>query len=110
MKNTINRDVINSVKQYLRSLKNRGLDVRQAIIFGSQVTGKTHPWSDIDLVVVSPQFDKKNCRNDIHLLWRVAIRVDSRIEPIPCGVIQWEKDDSNAIIDIARREGKSFAV
>ena len=29
----------------------------------------------------------------------------SRIEPIPCGLKQWEEDDASAIIEIARRNG-----
>jgi hypothetical protein len=40
------------------------------------------------------------------LLWRVAARTDSRIEPIPCGERQWVEDRSSAILEIARREGQ----
>jgi hypothetical protein len=45
-------------------------------------------------------------RSAVNLLWRVAARTDSRIEPIPCGSLQWRDDDSSAIIEIARREGE----
>jgi hypothetical protein len=45
-------------------------------------------------------------RTFINLLWRIAARVDSRIEPIPCGSRQWREDDSSAVIEIARREGE----
>ena len=38
-------------------------------------------------------------------LWCLAARIDSRIEPIPCGEREWERDDSRAVIEIARREG-----
>jgi hypothetical protein len=46
----------------------------------------------------------------VDLLWRIAARIENRIEPIPCGEKQWEEDDSSAIIEIARREGERIAV
>jgi hypothetical protein len=33
-------------------------------------------------------------------------KIDPRIEPIPCGGIQWREDDSSAIIEIARQDVK----
>ena len=42
----------------------------------------------------------------INLLWRVAARTDSRIEPIPVGQQQYQADDTSTIIEIARREGQ----
>lgn len=65
-----------------------------------------HQWSDIDLLVISPQFDSMQDRSAINLLWRLTARIDSRIEPIPCGSRQWLEDDSSAIIEVARREGE----
>jgi hypothetical protein len=87
-------------------LVQRGIPVHQGIIFGSQVSGQPHTWSDIDLLVVSPQFDGERKREDVNLLWRVATRTDSRIEPIAVGQRQFEEDDTSAIIEMARREGQ----
>ena len=50
-----------------------------------QAEGATHQWSEIDVLVVSPRFDAPRRRQDVDLLWQVAARTDSRIEPIPCG-------------------------
>jgi hypothetical protein len=41
----------------------------------------------------------------VYTLWRIAAATDSRIEPVPAGKIQFETDDENAIIEIARRTG-----
>jgi hypothetical protein len=62
------------------------------------------------VLVVSPRFDDTHQREDINLLWRIAARVDSRIEPIAIGARQFEEDDSSAIIEIARREGKIISL
>ena len=103
--------VVSIVQRYLRSLQTQGLVVRFGIVFGSQATGKADEWSDIDLLVVSPQFDRERNRQDTGLLWRMAARTDSRLEPIPCGERQWQEDDSSPLVEIARRQGEriSFA-
>ena len=102
----VEQSVLISVKNYLSALTARGFPVERAVIFGSRVNGQADEWSDIDLLVISPQFDEMKDRTYINLLWRVAARTDSRIEPIPCGSRQWREDDTNAIIEIARREGE----
>ena len=76
------------------------------VIFGSQARGNATKWSDIDLLVVSPEFDMSRDRKKIDGLWHITARTDSRIEPIACGEKQWMEDDSSAIIEIARREGE----
>ena len=106
----VNRSVVAGVRKYLRFLRDQGFLVRFGVVFGSQARGTANLSSDIDLLVVSPRFDKSRKRRDVCLLWRAAVRTDDRIEPIPCGVKQWETDDSSAIIEIARREGKKIKV
>ncbi|MEE8392622.1 MAG: nucleotidyltransferase domain-containing protein [Anaerolineae bacterium] len=102
----VDESIIRIVRQYLRNLIERGIPIQHGIIFGSQVSGHPDTWSDIDLLVVSPRFDGERRRADVDLLWHVAARSDSRIEPIPVGQRQFEEDDSSAIIEIARREGQ----
>jgi predicted nucleotidyltransferase len=97
--------VIKSVQEFLSVLEREGTPVRFGVIFGSQATGNANEWSDIDLLVVSPRFDENYSRENLHDLWYLAAKVDERIEPIPCGEIQWREDDSNLIIDVARKEG-----
>ena len=102
----VNETIINIVKQYLQALVEQGIPVHQGVIYGSYAAGQPDFWSDIDLLVVSPRFDEERNRDDINLLWRVAARTDSRIEPIAVGQQQFAEDDSSAIIEVARREGR----
>jgi predicted nucleotidyltransferase len=102
----LEQSVLTSVRNYLAALTSQGIVVERLVVFGSQAKGQAHEWSDIDLLVISPQFDNMKDRSTVNLLWRVAARTDSRIEPIPCGSRQWRDDDSSAIIEIARREGE----
>ena len=97
--------IVDAVKNYLVAVKAQGIPIEKGVIFGSQVRGRTDEWSDIDLLVISRRFDQTRTRSDINLLWRIAARTDSRIEPVPVGRQQFIEDDSSAIIEIARREG-----
>lgn len=102
----LEQSVRKALKNYLEAVASAGITVEQAVVFGSQTQGNAGEWSDIDLIVISPQFDEMKDRTLINLLWRIAARIDSRIEPIPCGSRQWREDDSSAILEIARREGE----
>lgn len=98
--------IMTSVLAYLKKLSEAGFNIRFAVIFGSYVSGKNTQFSDIDLMVVSPDFDNMISRESVNKLWRIAARTDSRIEPIPCGQSQWASDVSTPIIEIARIEGQ----
>lgn len=102
----VDESIVLIVRQYLNNLRKQGLPITYGVVFGSQATGSTDRWSDIDLLVISPRFDQLQKRADINLLWRVAARTDSRIEPIPVGQQQYQNNDTSTIIEIARREGQ----
>jgi hypothetical protein len=106
----VDEKIVKAVQQYLKVLVEQGIPVSQGVIFGSQATGQATQWSDIDLLVISSRFDQPRTRADVNLLWRIAARTDSRIEPIPVGQKQFEQDDSSAVIEMARREGQVVGV
>ena len=103
----VEESIIMSVKKYLTELIKLGIPVQYGILFGSctQESGSDR-WSDIDLLVISPHFDKKYPREDVELLWVTAGRIDSRIEPIPVGLHRFETDGGSPLLTIARREGQ----
>lgn len=100
------RSVIETARLYLRTVHNNGIPVSFGVLFGSQARGTADDQSDIDLLVVSPHFDGKKNRRETSLLWRLTLNTDTRVEPIPVGEREWKEDDSRAILEIARREGK----
>lgn len=106
----VEKSIVEKVKKYLFVVRESGVPVSFGVIFGSRVTGEADKWGDIDLIVVSPRFDRKRSRKDIDLLWRLTVRTDNRIEPIPCGEIQWKNDDGSTIIEIARRQGEKVSI
>jgi predicted nucleotidyltransferase len=100
----VEQAVVENVRRYLASLANLGIHSRRAVLFGSFARGDADRDSDIDLVVIAPEFDGRCDASLVKALWR-ATAADDRIEPIPCGEKEWESGDGRPILEIARREG-----
>jgi len=96
--------VITLVKRYLAALPSLGIRASRAVLFGSAALSEAKEYSDIDLVVIAPEFDGSREISLIKALWR-ATAGDSRIEPIPCGEKEWETEQGRPILEIVRREG-----
>lgn len=102
----VDRKIIRIVDQYLTNLIGSGMDISFCVLFGSQATNKATESSDIDVLVVSNEFDLPFERSAVNRLWRVAARTDSRLEPIPVGLQAYSgPDTASAIIAEARRTG-----
>ena len=101
----VDQAVLTVVHRYLQRVAEAGIPVRFGVLFGSQITGHVHEWSDIDLVVVSPLFDENRHYKTVGKLWRVAHDTDNRIEPVACGARQWDEDNYTPLFEIARTEG-----
>jgi predicted nucleotidyltransferase len=97
--------IVGAVRRYLAVLPGVGIHASRAILFGSFARGDADQDSDIDLVVVAPEFDAGRDYDAIKGLWETTILADIRIEPIPCGEKEWESGDGRPILEIARREG-----
>lgn len=101
-----NKRIVKSIRNYLKAVAQTGIPVKYGVLFGSYARGQEHEWSDIDLLVISPRYDKKWTHKDWGKLWIIAANTDSRIEPIPVGEKQFKKSRDSMIIEIARREGQ----
>jgi len=106
----VENPIIEIIKKYLSALEKFGIHSRRAILFGSFANGKADENSDIDLIVISPEFDRPKEYELINKLWIATLKADSRIEPIPCGEKEWETDQSRPILEIARREGVEITI
>lgn len=102
------RTILRVVQNYLEIVRRAGIHVDRAILFGSHVRREAHPDSDIDIIVIAPEFDEPNNEKWMNLLWELRAKSDSRIEPVPVGQRQWQEDNTSSIIEIARREGEEI--
>ncbi len=97
--------IIAAIGRYVKTLGSFGIHTRRLVLFGSFARGDADEFSDIDLIVIAPEFDGLRERTLVEKLWEATISADNRIEPIPCGEREWERDQGRPIIEIARREG-----
>ena len=97
-------DVINIVRAYLVILKQAGINIDKAYLYGSYARDEANIDSDIDLLLVSSQFDT----DDDYVLakpWLYTNRVDYRIEPLSIGLKKFTSDDTSPIIEVVRQTG-----
>ncbi|MFH1259806.1 MAG: nucleotidyltransferase domain-containing protein [Elusimicrobiota bacterium] len=79
---SINKKEINLIQKYKQLLKEKGIKVSRVLLFGSHVKGTATTDSDIDLAVISSQFGKDSLK-EMMFLRKLAIKIDSHIEPLP---------------------------
>jgi predicted nucleotidyltransferase len=76
------QEIENIIKRYVNELGRLGVEVSQVILYGSYGKGNPKDYSDIDLAVVSPTFQKLDVFERQLLLSRAHHNFDEPIEPI----------------------------
>ena len=94
------------VRSFVALIKKQGITVSRVILFGSYAKGKSTPDSDIDLAVISPQFGRDSMQ-ELMLLRKLAIRIDSQLEPIPFSLSEF-KDKYSSLSNEIRQYGISL--
>lgn len=79
---SLEKKELNLINKYISLLKQKGIKVSQVILFGSHAKGNAKPDSDIDVAVISVQFGRNNLK-EMMLLRKLALEIDSHIEPLP---------------------------
>lgn len=78
----LKKNELNVINKYVNLLKQEGVEVSKVILFGSYAKGTAKPESDIDIAIISSQFGKNNLK-EMMFLRRIALKIDSHIEPLP---------------------------
>lgn len=99
----MNTDPIDIVKKYLTEVRQLGIHIDQAYLFGSYAKGKIWEGSDMDVCIVSDDFGK-DYLNDKMLLNKAALKIDSRIEPVAYSPIDFE-NKYDSLVDEVKRFG-----
>lgn len=100
----VSQEILEAIAHYIQQVRQAGIGVSTAVLFGSYAQGIATEESDIDLIVIAPEFDQR-VESQVNLLWELRAFSDPRIEPIACGSRQWLEDDASPILSIARETG-----
>jgi len=79
---SLGKKEVNLINRYVRLIKQKGIKVSKVILFGSHAKGMAKSDSDIDIAVISSQFGRNNLK-EMMLLRKLALEIDSQIEPLP---------------------------
>jgi predicted nucleotidyltransferase len=69
----VENTVIESVQNYLAALPSLGIHARRAVLFGSFARGRADEYSDIDLIVIAPEFDGSRELSLVKALWQATV-------------------------------------
>lgn len=75
-------NIINSIKKFVEETEKIGINLQQVVLFGSYAKGENTEWSDIDLAVVSENFEGIRFYDNIKLS-KPVIRTNIDIETHP---------------------------
>lgn len=100
----LNKSEISNVYKFVQLLKQHGVSVSKVILFGSYAKGKANRDSDIDVAIISTQFGK-DVAEEMMLLRKIALKVDSHIEPVPLS-----PDDLNDNYSTFAQEIKRYGI
>jgi predicted nucleotidyltransferase len=77
----MNTDALAISRQFVNQLKGIGVAFDHAYLFGSFARGKTWEGSDIDICLVSPDF-QRDVESKRYKILRAAVTLDPRLEPV----------------------------
>lgn len=100
----VQREIRKKLREFVKELKKHRIRINKVILYGSQVSGKAHEYSDIDVAIISPDFGKNSYKEGSRL-FEIASQIDSRIEPVPISKKSYENDTWIPLIYEIRKNG-----
>lgn len=71
------KEIVGAYKEALMTL---GINVERVILYGSYAKGNQREDSDIDLIIISEDFQKMNLRERLEILGIAAVRIMEPVE------------------------------
>jgi predicted nucleotidyltransferase len=103
------RQVIRIINKFIKELRHHNISFEHIILYGSYVGGRVRPDSDIDVAVVSRDFGMDRVEEGMRL-FRIAGRIDTRLEPVPVALKSYENDTCVPLIHEIREKGVKLKV
>lgn len=95
------KSVLDIISNFKKTIESKGIKVNRLILFGSYAKGEHNEGSDIDLVVISEDFNNKTYWERIDILSAAIYEVFEPIEAVAMTPEEWERRESR-IFDYAK--------
>jgi predicted nucleotidyltransferase len=93
--------VLEIISAFRNALESKGIKAEKIILFGSYATGQYRPDSDIDVVVISQDFENKTYWQRIDVLSEAIYEIFEPIEATAFTPQEWQGRQSS-IVDFAK--------
>jgi len=106
-KSKLKKTQVEIINSYIKNI-NKKIDISGVLLFGSYAYGKPKKFSDVDLVVISPDFQRRKFFNRIDWLTRERMNVADTIAMDVVGYTPKEFaniEDESAIMEKAKKDG-----
>lgn len=97
VKKTIDKDILKSINEYVEEIK-KHYNIVAIILFGSYAKGTEHKDSDIDIAIVSEDFD--DVYDSMADLMGMTWDIDARIEPHPIKKKDFDEESNYFVKEI----------
>jgi uncharacterized protein len=95
-------DALAAISRFTADLRQRGIRPEHVVLFGSYATDTAHEWSDIDLVVVSPDFTGVGLWDRIRRVVPSLRAPRAPIEPVLLAPEEWA-DESSMVVQMVKQ-------
>lgn len=94
------------VKNYERELLRNNIRITKAILYGSYAKGNPKSYSDIDLIIVSPDLKRFSPLKRQELLAQLTMGIDAPLEVLGYTPQELQKSDNTIFGQIIHQTGK----
>ncbi|MFY9484206.1 MAG: nucleotidyltransferase domain-containing protein [Patescibacteria group bacterium] len=101
------QEIAKLAQDYRIVLEQAGYPVSRLVLFGSYTKGDVHDWSDIDFLVVSPEFEKKDDFNELAKMNIIAAQISPLIEAHIASEQEYQTADSPWLAEV-KKYGREY--
>ena len=103
----VNKNVsLNQIASKVAGFLSDHIRVDQLILFGSYNDGRPREDSDIDIAVISEDFERMRILDKIDLFAKTSLAVDSRLELVGFPKNKFMNPDPCSLLEVIKRKGK----
>jgi len=103
------REAIEIIRKYITILRNEGIGINRAFLYGSYARNEARTESDIDVLLVSNTNDE-NEDNIVGKTWMLTRKVNTKIEPWLIGNDRFLNDKDSPLIEMIKAKGVEIIV
>ncbi|MBX3042973.1 MAG: nucleotidyltransferase domain-containing protein [Candidatus Kapabacteria bacterium] len=105
----VKESIIKMIQEYISDLNNNSINLSKVLLYGSYANGTENADSDIDLMLVAPEFDEDRDKY-LGIIWKLTAKSNYKIEPYPVGLKRFINDKISPVIQNVKQNGIEISI